>query len=236
MNAAQQKDTPMAIFSTLVGSFAGAGLAFVSNRYADHVERKRANLAAGNMAISILSRQYGDFVIFRANLQAEATAKNKYPDWLQFSPSFLSFSEWLVIDMKSLTFLLQYGEHDLFAKLLDVQARYDDLRRLMAINNDACVARDDMIMKAGLADADPFADQHRFEAAVDVTLKAKLTGLNTALRQRAKNELVNYQTTGQMLWDLMLSSYQVTEIMTFTAMGAQKELAKEPWKLDENQP
>jgi hypothetical protein len=127
-------------------------------------------------------------VIFRANLQAGATAKNKYPDWLQFSPSFLSFSEWLVIDMKSLAFLLQYGERDVFAKLLDVQARYGDLRRLMAISNDACVAGDDMLMKAGLADADPFADQHRFEAAIDVTLKTKLTGLNTALRQCTKDE------------------------------------------------
>ncbi|WP_155753962.1 hypothetical protein [Burkholderia vietnamiensis] len=160
----------MTIFSTLVGTFAGAGLAFASNRYADHVERKRTNLAAANMAISILSRQYGDFVIFRANLQAEVTAKNKYPDWLQISPSFLSFSEWLVIDMKSLTFILQHGQRELFARLLDVQARYQDLSRLMAINNEACVARDDAIMKAGLADVDPFAGQHRFESAVSVEL------------------------------------------------------------------
>ncbi|KVR99618.1 hypothetical protein WK28_04465 [Burkholderia vietnamiensis] len=122
------------------------------------------------MAISILSRQYGDFVIFRANLQAEVTAKNKYPDWLQISPSFLSFSEWLVIDMKSLTFILQHGQRELFARLLDVQARYQDLSRLMAINNEACVARDDAIMKAGLADVDPFAGQHRFESAVSVEL------------------------------------------------------------------
>jgi hypothetical protein len=225
----------MTIFSTLAGSFAGAGLAFVSNRYADYVERKRANLAAGNMAISILSRQYGDFVIFRANLQAESTAKNKYPDWLQISPSFMSFSEWLVIDMKSLTFILHHGQRELFARLLDVQARYDDLRRLMAINNEACVTRDDAIMKAGLADVDPFADQYRFEAAVAATLKAKLSGLNAALRHRAKNELVNYQTTGHALRDLMLSLYQVTEVMTFTAVGAQKELANEPWRLDDDQ-
>ncbi|WP_153488315.1 hypothetical protein [Burkholderia cepacia] len=225
----------MTIFPTLVGSFAGACLAFASNRYVDHVERKRANLAAGNMAISILSRQYGDFVIFRAHLQAETIAKNKYPDWLQISPSFLSFSEWLVIDMKSLTFILQHGQRELFARLLDIQARYEDLRRLIVINNEACVARDDAIMKAGLADADPFADQYRFEAAVSATLKAKLSALNAALRHRAKNELVNYQATGQALRDLMLSVYQVTEVMTFMAMGAQKELANEPWRLDDSQ-
>jgi hypothetical protein len=224
----------MSIFSTLIGSFAGAGLAFVSNRYIDHLERKRTNLAAGNMAISILSRQYGDFVIFRANLQDELTVKNKYPDWLQMSPSFLLFSEWLVIDMKSLTFILQHGQRDLFARLLDLQARYEDLRGLMAINDEACAARDEAIMKAGLADADPFADQHRFEAAVAITLKAKLSGLNAALRHRAKNELVNYQTTGQSLRDLMLSLYKVTEVMTFTAMGAQKEFANEPWRLDDD--
>jgi hypothetical protein len=226
----------MTIFSTLVGSFVGAGLAFCSNRYADHAERKRANLAAGNMAISILSRQYGDFVIFRANLQAEATSKSKYPDWLQLSPSFLSFSEWLVIDMKSLTFILeQHGQREVFARLLDLQARYEDLRRLMVANNEACVTRDDAIMKAGLADADPFADQYRFEAAVNAALKAKLSGLNAALRHRAKNELVNYQTTGQALRDLMVSLYQVSEVMTLTAMGAQKELANEPWRLDDDQ-
>lgn len=225
----------MTIFSTLVGSFAGAGLAFVSNRYADHVERERTNLAAGNMAISILSRQYGDFVIFRANLQAEATAKNKYPDWLQMHPSFFSFSEWLVIDMKSLTFILQRGQCDLFARLLDLQARYEDLRRLTAINNEACAARDEAIMKAGLVDADPFADQLRFEAAVAVTLRAKLSALYAALRHRAKNELVNYQTTGRALQDLMLSLYQVPAVMTFTAMGVQKEFANEPWRLDGDQ-
>jgi hypothetical protein len=95
------------------------------------------------MAISILSKQYGDFVIFRAHLQAEATTRNKYPGWLQISPSFLSFSEWLVIDMKSLTFILKQGNRELFARLLDVQARYEDLRRLMEINNEACSARDD---------------------------------------------------------------------------------------------
>ncbi|WP_155734178.1 hypothetical protein [Pandoraea pnomenusa] len=224
----------MTIFSTLVGSFAGAGLAFVSNRYADHVERNRANLAAGNMAIAILSRQYGDFVIFRASLQAEATTKHQHPDWLQISPSFLSFPEWLAIDIKSLTFILQHGQRDLFAKLLDVQARYDDLRKLIAINNEACAARDDALAKADLANADPFVDQYRFEAAIDATLRAKLSGLNASLRHRAKNELVNYQTTGRALRDFMLSLYQVAEVMTFTAMGAQKELATAPWRLDDH--
>ncbi|SAK69784.1 hypothetical protein AWB80_03608 [Caballeronia pedi] len=225
----------MIAFSTLFGSFVGAGLAFLSNRYFDHVEQKRANLAAGNMAISILSKQYGDFVIFRAHLQAEATTKNKYPDWLQISPSFLSFSEWLVIDMKSLTFILNQGKRELFARLLDVQARYEDLRRLMEINNEACVARDDAIMQAGLAEADPITEQYRFEAAVNATLKAKLTSANAALRHRAKNEFFNYQTTGQELRGLMISLYRVTEVMTFTAMGAKKELVNEPWRLDHDE-
>jgi hypothetical protein len=90
-------------------------------------------------------------------------------------------------------------------------------------------------MQAGLAEADPFADQYRFEAAVNVTLKAKLTSLNAALRHRAKNEFVNYQITGQELRDLMISLYRVTQVMTFTAMGAKKELVNEPWKLDHDE-
>jgi hypothetical protein len=122
---------------------------FLPNHIAERRQQRRVNLASANMAISVLSRQYGDFVIFRASVQAEATAKKKYPDWLQFSPSFLSFSEWLVIEVKSLTFLLEYGQRELFANLLDVRARYDDLRRLLAMNIDACVARDEAIMKAG---------------------------------------------------------------------------------------
>jgi hypothetical protein len=219
------------VAKALVGTFVGAGLAFWANRAAEGRQLRRNNLAAGNVALSVLSRQFGDFVIFRAAIQAEATERKDFPDWLQFQPSLFAFSESLVLDLKSLTFLFEHARGDLLARLVDAEARYHDLRKLLAMNTEACKERDDAIAKAGLVSAS-LMELRRFEAAVDAPLRGKLSTLNAALKRRAKNELDNYRSVGRGLRELMLESYKTTEVMTFIAMGAQKDLEDKPWALE----
>lgn len=218
------------IVKTLVGTLVGAGMAFWANRAAECRQLRRTNLAAGNMALSVISRQYGDFLILRAALQAEATERSALPDWLQLQPSLFAFSESLVLDLKSLTFLFEHERGDLLAKLVDAEARYHDLRKLLTMNTEACAARDDAIANAGLIDA-PLSHLRRFEAAVDAPLRARLSTLNAALKRRAKNDVDSFRSAGPGLRELMLRTYKTTEVMTFTAMGAQKDLEGKPWTL-----
>ena len=220
------------IGKTLVGVFAGAFLAFCANLYLQHLQRQRSNLAAGNMALAILSRQYGDFVIFRAGLRRELDEMPSFAGWLQIKPTVFALSDSLRIDFPSLTFLFEHERHDLLGKLVLAETKYHDLRNILEKNTVACEERDQALAEAGMVNFS-VEDLRRAENAVNSALRAKCDSLNQFLQQRAERDVLVYRAAGQALHSMMAKTFGTTKVMPFTAMGAQEEYVDADWKIKE---
>lgn len=208
---------------TLTGVFVGAILAFCTNLWIQHLHRRRNNLATGNMALAVLSRQYGDFVMFRAGLKQELEDRSAWPRWLQIQPTVFSLSDHLRIDLPSLAFLFEHERADLLAKLVWTDTKYHDLRTILEKNSIACEERDDLLAKSGLSNF-TLTDLRKAEIAVGGALMAKCDSLNQILQQRSKNDAEVYKAAGQALHELMSKSFGVAKVMPFTAMGARIDI------------
>ena len=221
------------IAKTLVGAFAGAGLAFLANIRIQYLQRHRINQAAGNMALAILSRQYGDFIIFRAGLKQDLDERQSWPGWLQVKPTVFGLSESLRFELPTLTFLFEHGRHDLLSTLLLAETRYHDLRNLLERNSAACDARDQSLAKAGLDDF-TLIDLHKAEIGVDRAIRAQCDALNQFLQSRALNDVAIYRNAGKALHDLMTSVFKPSEVMPFSAMGARDAIVQQDWPVVRN--
>lgn len=208
---------------TLTGVFVGAILAFGTNLWIQHLHRRRNNLATGNMALAVLSRQYGDFVIFRANLNRELEDRSAWPGWLQIQPTVFGLSEHLRIDVHSLAFLFEHERFDLLEKLVWTDTKYHDLRTILEKNSTACEERDELLAKAGISDF-ALTDLCKAEIAVGGALISKCDHLNQFLQQRAKNDAEVYKAAGHALHELMSKSFGVARVMSFTAIGARIDI------------
>jgi hypothetical protein len=211
---------------TIFGTLMGAGLAFWSNWHFQKLQRNRANLSAGNMAIAILSRQFGDFVIFRAGFLNDIEDRNKFPSWLQIKPSLFQFSDNLRFDLPSLAFLSDGGNHDLLSKLMMAELKYHDLNNLITLSTEACDLRDRALVTTGLIDLSP-NDLHRAEIAVDISLRAKCEALNQAMGQRAHNDAQVYRSAGEALQKMLSQCFDPKAVMPFTALGARADIIED---------
>lgn len=126
------------IGTTLIGSFTGAGLAFISNWWAQRRIEKRDNLAAGRRALFTVRSQLDDFVNYRFGIQgAIAAIAGKLqgaPEWAYAKPIGFNFDESNRFDFGSLVFLLSKETgRAAFERLqltertyLDLMARHSD--------------------------------------------------------------------------------------------------------------
>jgi hypothetical protein len=208
---------------SVFGVFVGAGLAFLANIRVQHIQRRRSNLAAGNLALAILSRQYGDFLIFRAGLRREISERGTFPGWLQVNPTIFKLSDSLKFDLPSLAFLSEAKQHGVLAKLLIAEQHYSDLKHIQEQCVSACIEREQSLSKAGLSDF-ALTDLHRAEIAVDKALQAKCSFLNQFLQQRASQDADYYQAAGKALHKMMSELFDAGTVMPFTAMGARHDI------------
>ena len=211
------------LFKTFAGVFTGATLAFLANIRIQGLQRERSNLAAGNMAIAILSRQYGDFAIFRAGLKQELAEKCNWPGWLQIKPTIFQLSDNLKFDLPSLAFLSEGKHHDLLTKLLIAEVKYHDLRHIHTLCAEACIERDKSLSEAGLSDLS-LEDLHRAENSVDCALQAKCEALNQFLQQRANQDENFYKAAGNGLHKMMSARFKSGTVMPFSAIGARDDI------------
>ena len=126
------------ITKTLFGSFAGAGLAFLSNWWFQRRSQIRDNLAAGCRALFTIRSQLDDLANYRYGIRSGISvmyqANPGAPEWMFVKPVGFNFNESNVFDFKSLAFLLSTPTgRAAFERLqftertyLDLMARHSD--------------------------------------------------------------------------------------------------------------
>lgn len=214
------------IATTLTSTFFGAALAFIANIKIQNRQRENANKAAGNVALAILAKQYGDFIIFKAGLEKETTDRQNFPPWLQLSPTILRFSETLRFDISSLAFLSDLKRPDVIKWLMIADTKYHDLRLLIESNSEACDLRDTNISRSTTAPFGPW-DLSHVEAVVGAREKGMLTHFNNFLQQRACEDEQVYRDAAKALTEAMRRFARPDEIMPFGPIGAKSGLEKQ---------
>src|SRR6267143_3555144 len=97
------------ILKAAIGPFIGAGLAFLSTRVHDARRQQQEDVAAGNVALSMLNSMLNEYLLWRLGAYAELANPNRAsnsPLWAHMRPSFQSFGDYS-IDLKSLSFLFE---------------------------------------------------------------------------------------------------------------------------------
>jgi len=124
---------------TLLGTFAAAWLAFLSNQLVRFQIQNRDDLAAARRALLTISSQMDDFLNYRYGIQYSmnilAEAMANVPEWCYAKPIGFNFNPSNVFDFKSLRFLLTsstgrraYERLQLIERTyLDIMARHADL-------------------------------------------------------------------------------------------------------------
>ena len=215
-------------WTTLLGTFVGAALAFGANLIIQSLQRKKIKIAAGNMAIAILSKQFGDYIIFRSGLLNELSDRAAFPKWLQIKPTTFRFSESLKFDMSALTFLAEHGQPEILKILLIAETKYRDLLMLIEKNSDACEIRDTQLIKKMPA---PIfvSDMELIENSFDQMQKAMLTHFNNLLQQHAIEDINTYLNAGERLVAHMRGFTKASAVMPFGPIGAREGLEKLEW-------
>ena len=129
------------VVKAFIGVFFGAGLAFASNIYFQHHERRRVNLGAGNLALSILMRQLSDFYNNRKAMLGDRERLKDVsipyiPPWLYFRPIPCQFNDALRFDFNSLAFIFETGDREVLNALATAEMRYIDLGAYLEKHNE----------------------------------------------------------------------------------------------------
>jgi hypothetical protein len=126
------------VMKALVGSFAGAGLAFLANRRFQKQAQTREDKAAFHLALAILRAKFEGFLNYRYALHNSVVDLNdKYqrlapndpaPIWALARPFRFTFSPIESFDLKSLIFLFDKNEgRDAFTQLQLVERTFLEL-------------------------------------------------------------------------------------------------------------
>jgi hypothetical protein len=131
------------ILKAAIGPFIGAGLAFLSTRVHDARRQQQENVAAGNLALSMLNSMLNEYLLWRLGAYADMADPKRASDsplWARIRPSFQSFGDYS-IDLKSLSFLFENPEciEALNAVCL-AELTYRDMRAVEKFRNDAAQA------------------------------------------------------------------------------------------------
>lgn len=209
---------------TLSATFIGAALAFASNFLLQRHLRQRENLAAGNMALAMLSQQYGDYCIFWSALQTdiEIAIGRGTPDWLSLRPSLFFFSESTSIELDSLAFLAEHRNHAVLKDIVLAAQTYDDLRTLIKQNTEACAERDQLLdtsLPAGEVDY----SLDWAGATVPASSKALLGALATGLLRRAEPRGEVFRRSGKGLREVLVANYGEDRVFPFQAVGVKSD-------------
>ncbi|WP_194713884.1 hypothetical protein [Noviherbaspirillum soli] len=207
---------------TLVGSFVGASLAFSSNLWFHHKDRKRKHKAAGNLALATAIRQWNDFLVIRKGFmqtkQAITEQNASVPIYLQAKPTHYYFSENLKFDYASLAFLFEHGRAELFTTLALAEQRYYDLASVIKLYTAAAET-----MQSRLASTDFSSDKEYnlsdVEFAIGPDLLCKLQDTVSGLFQRFDEDESSYTSAITDLRSAMVQVFGDKGIVSTAKIG-----------------
>ena len=131
------------ILHAAIGPFIGAGLAFLSTRVHDARREHQENVAAGNLALSMLNSMLNEYLLWRLGAYADMADPKRPSDsplWARIRPNLQSFGEY-PIDLKSLAFLFEDAKTiEALDKIRFAELTYRDMRLVEKFRNDAAQA------------------------------------------------------------------------------------------------
>jgi len=147
------------VAKAFLGAFFGAGLAFLSNNWFQSRQRRRDNIAAGNLAIAVLARQMDDLLNISKGFLEDREEKlgtrgDKAPPWLWFRPITFPFTQDLHFDYSSLAFLFETGNADVVNELWATERAYVDLVGLVQKHNEIAEAMQKKMQELGIEHRD----------------------------------------------------------------------------------
>jgi hypothetical protein len=206
------------VSKTVIGAFVGAGLAFVANYYWQGRQRKSDQKLAGNIALLTISRQYGYFIVAKSAFSEEMrnAELNNVPSWRAIKPTMFEFDEHLHFDFNSLAYLVEDNKDDLLAKLIDIENRYHDLRKILASHCKAAVQLQRKFSELGWGSNLP--DDMTARRAVGLDLVGELDSLTNAIRKRVETHENTYVAAGKLLEQHMNNKF-AKGVFSFKALG-----------------
>jgi hypothetical protein len=196
------------IAKPLIGSFVGASLDFLSNLYFQKKERERKNKAAGHLALTIVLRQYNDFLMVKNGFTEERQERLVYlpnaPIWLLSRPIHFYFSDSLKFNYESLTFLLETKNSDLFLKLALIEKQYYDLAKLTSLFNTYSERIQEKLSGRGNDNEQEFSLGLALKCLEDDhDLKGKVSSLLSALNKHFEQDEKGYLELIDMLNEIL---------------------------------
>lgn len=207
---------------TLIGTLVGALLAFFVNVRIQQRERERKDKAAGNLMLTILSQQFGDFIQAKAGILRDKEAAlhrdANSPAWNHLNPTFFQFSDELKVNTSDLSFLLERGKSDVLERLIIANAKYHDLGHLNESNSEATHEKQKSLEEPLRANPDMSFDVA--EKILGNALVGKLDSLAKALYWRIENDQQVYIRAGKTLRAALIEIFGAKGIVAFKPIGA----------------
>jgi len=208
------------IVKTLIGAFVGALLAFWVNRLTENRKIEREQRAACNLALTLLSKQYGDFLISKASVASNKKGALELwpglPLWMQLQPTLFTFSVKQNLDIDSIAFLLE-GHANIVERLLHAEVGYQSLQSLFEHLNEAAIRRDEIFAAHGGADNTPI---DILEEWVGLAIVGKLSAVINSIDARLAADGDMYRKAGESLQQLMIQTYGEKNVVSFKPLGA----------------
>ncbi len=130
-------------------------------------------------------------------------------------------------DFSSLAYLVEKGNDTLFARLVDVKAKYHELRRLLEDHNLASAERIAKFGATGWVNQE-IPHEKAAEGAVGVALQGRLQSLASALEDRVGKQAQVYRDAGEALEAAALIRFK-SDVFHFRALGVKAELVTQPY-------
>ena len=198
------------IGKSLVGTFTGAGLAFLSNWWFQRRAKIQDNLASGRRALFTIRSQLDDLANYRYGLVNGISIAHRFMpgavEWMLAKPIGFNFHESNTFDFKSLTFLLATRSgREIFAQLQFIERAYLDIMARHTDFNDSALE-----LQKTLA---PFHREHgsasiaAMEAHIGLELIARVRDQQRAVVLRVDRDEGFYRIVFDKLSALLIELY-----------------------------
>ena len=122
--------------ATLVAAFSGAWFAFLFESRRKAKEEKSQQRAVANRSIYIISEMWN--VLYQYYQDVAKPYKNKSDAWLNMAANSTYYGH-TQFDAEKLAFLLDFGEHQVYPKIMLEEVRFKSLIKLIEMRNNLLI-------------------------------------------------------------------------------------------------
>jgi hypothetical protein len=197
------------VLKALIGTFAGAFLGFGSALLIQHIQRRRDDLAAGNLAVFTLAQQLNDFLIVSTgfNQVRQETLKEapNLPLWASSKPIHFAFNASLRYDFQKLGFLAAI-DHPVLEKLALMEKQYLALEKLVKDHAEVFRTIQRRTAEAAYKQGE-LVQIDTIEAIIGSDLVAQANSFTSAIIERVDRDEPDYRDVGAALTAALQSHF-----------------------------